>query len=1020
MRSRHRHAIWLLALLLAAVNLVSRPTGVAAGSTDWYAPSNGWSDPNGKWTNPQNATGAPNGTEAVAQIRDGAPLIIHSYSGTSVTGKRIEFLRFSFRVRVSGTMGTGQYTFSYSHNNGTSWNTLGTRTDAPAALTTFSYDVAQYPVARTPQDWQWTDLGQIRLRVSPSRGANDSQANLYVDSFWVTVFYDTTAPSAPLNLAVTNPGTGDRLNLSWQANAEPDLAGYNIYRSTTSGTGYTKINTSLVTGTTYTDTGLTAGTYYYVVRAVDTSGNESGNSNEAAGAVGGADPPPVPPAGLVVTDPGTGTSLELSWQPNTEPDLSGYNVYRSTTSGTGYTRINAGPVAGTRYTDTGLAAGTTYYYVVRAVDAAGQESGNSNEASGAPTVAPPPPAPPSLPAGPYQLPFPIWVERGSVECDPVPGGDCRYTLKWDPVPGAATYAVHYSNSADIMRYTPTGWEWNEAGTWQVATSGTAQPAVTLTLTPYYNYVVRVRALDASGNPIVIDGKEQTGYLRLYPPDSIPHGGFARETSTCQVCHRTHLGEAPRLMRAESATALCLTCHDGSGSKYDVLDGQIRGSDGVSGTADGTVESPAGAFGQAGAVYDPQSPTHTRITAQHSIGAAVSNAPGSGGSYSGELGCISCHNPHGTSNYRILKRVNNRFLVTVPALATTVNPATGEEQTAYFGSYNPAASGTVVSSTAGDTNNDATVTLDANAQAADGVYAGSFIRVTRGTDTYVGYVLEYRADRTAKVRVIGGSTWPAMDSTFSYTILPDPNASITTLCQSCHTSFALSRSGAEKSGTTNDGGAPGGDTHRFRHAVGIRVYQGRRADPGPFGYPGYAIKPDALHPYDYSTNSGDRFPWVVVTENQDRTPAAWADSSSTANSNRVVCVSCHVVHGTDRTGFSPVTNPYAPVTETVETGTARSTGPNTIQFKDTPDPAFPLNPRGLTVEVGTERRTIVGYEPQSRTATLESAWSVTGTPTYAVKRTIASINPYDRADGLKASTALKRRNNMGVCQSCHQK
>jgi len=78
--------------------------------------------------------------------------------------------------------------------------------------------------------------------------------------------------------------TSGVLHLSWNANKEPDLAGYNVYRSTRSGGGYVKINSSLIADTTYVDTGLTFGvTYYYVVTAVDSSSNESGYSNEASG-----------------------------------------------------------------------------------------------------------------------------------------------------------------------------------------------------------------------------------------------------------------------------------------------------------------------------------------------------------------------------------------------------------------------------------------------------------------------------------------------------------------------------------------------------------------------------------------------------------------------------------------------------------------------------------------------------------------------------------------------------------------
>jgi hypothetical protein len=74
------------------------------------------------------------------------------------------------------------------------------------------------------------------------------------------------------------------VSLYWQRNRERDLAGYNVYRSITPGSGYQRINYSLVSRkmNSYTDKQIEKGKkYYYVVTAVNTSGGESGYSNEA-------------------------------------------------------------------------------------------------------------------------------------------------------------------------------------------------------------------------------------------------------------------------------------------------------------------------------------------------------------------------------------------------------------------------------------------------------------------------------------------------------------------------------------------------------------------------------------------------------------------------------------------------------------------------------------------------------------------------------------------------------------------
>jgi len=79
---------------------------------------------------------------------------------------------------------------------------------------------------------------------------------------------------------------------------------------------------------------------------------------------------------------GTGTSptqhvVDLSW--TASPDVIGYNIYRSTVSGGPYTMINTALDSATTYNDNTVASGTTYYYVVTAVNAESEDSGYSNQ-----------------------------------------------------------------------------------------------------------------------------------------------------------------------------------------------------------------------------------------------------------------------------------------------------------------------------------------------------------------------------------------------------------------------------------------------------------------------------------------------------------------------------------------------------------------------------------------------------------------------------------------------------------------
>jgi len=89
-------------------------------------------------------------------------------------------------------------------------------------------------------------------------------------------------PAPPKNL-VAKPGDS-WISLDWDDNTEADLAGYNVYRSLSSGSGYIRMNRrSLVTDSEYVDTDVTSGiTYYYVVTAEDIFGYESAYSNEVS------------------------------------------------------------------------------------------------------------------------------------------------------------------------------------------------------------------------------------------------------------------------------------------------------------------------------------------------------------------------------------------------------------------------------------------------------------------------------------------------------------------------------------------------------------------------------------------------------------------------------------------------------------------------------------------------------------------------------------------------------------------
>jgi cellulose 1,4-beta-cellobiosidase len=178
-------------------------------------------------------------------------------------------------------------------------------------------------------------------------------------------------PPAPTGLAAT-PGNA-QVSLTWTASS--GASGYHVKRSISSGA---ETQISSPTSTSYTDTGLTNGTkYFYVVSAVN-SGGESANSSEVSAAPTAPATPPATPTGLQAT--GGNAQVSLSWAASA--GAASYNLKRSTTNGGPYNTAVASPTA-TNYTDTTVTNGTTYYYVVSAVNTAGQ-SANSAQASATP------------------------------------------------------------------------------------------------------------------------------------------------------------------------------------------------------------------------------------------------------------------------------------------------------------------------------------------------------------------------------------------------------------------------------------------------------------------------------------------------------------------------------------------------------------------------------------------------------------------------------------------------------------
>jgi bacillolysin len=191
---------------------------------------------------------------------------------------------------------------------------------------------------------------------------NTAQSN----TLSVTTLADTLAPTAPI---LSSPSkTTSRISLSWTASTDNvGVAGYDVYVNSV------KHNTSNLSGTSYTVTGLSPNTAYTIfVRARDAAGNTSQSNALSVTTLADTQAPTAP----TLSSPSkTTSSISLSWTASTDNvSVAGYDVYVNNV------KSNTANITGTTYAVTGLASNTAYTLFVRARDAAGN-SAQSNTLS---------------------------------------------------------------------------------------------------------------------------------------------------------------------------------------------------------------------------------------------------------------------------------------------------------------------------------------------------------------------------------------------------------------------------------------------------------------------------------------------------------------------------------------------------------------------------------------------------------------------------------------------------------------
>jgi hypothetical protein len=189
-------------------------------------------------------------------------------------------------VFVSGSQSgpSGTYTISGKVTGSAAALTLSGAT----AKSTQTDSAGNYSFSGLPNGSYLVAASQAGYTFTPSTAAESvNGANITGVNFTATA---VTPPSGGTGSSGSggggSSGVQHSVSLSWTASTSSNISGYKVYRGTASGGPYTLLDASLITGTSYVDTSISAGqTYFYCTTAVDANNVESGDSNEAVAVV---------------------------------------------------------------------------------------------------------------------------------------------------------------------------------------------------------------------------------------------------------------------------------------------------------------------------------------------------------------------------------------------------------------------------------------------------------------------------------------------------------------------------------------------------------------------------------------------------------------------------------------------------------------------------------------------------------------------------------------------------------------
>lgn len=211
----------------------------------------------------------------------------------------------------------------------------------------------------------------------------------------------------------------------------------------------------------------------------------------------------------------------------------------------------------------------------------------------------------------------------------------------------------YANG-DTLHKSWDGKSWSQIS-FTAPTPGQKVTVESATYVPFYS-VIYFELRDstyADANRDVTDKDTKPLFTTVvaYPPNTNAHAELSNNTQWCASCHVTHAADGPFLMKAPTRSALCMTCHDGSASRYNVVGGTVRLRDGTYAKASG------GAFVGRDPAWNDRPTTSTHVYSYSETG----YAPGfdTPSKVWNDVDCNNCHSTHADrSSYRMLKTIDD--------------------------------------------------------------------------------------------------------------------------------------------------------------------------------------------------------------------------------------------------------------------------------------------------------------------------------------------------------------------------